>query len=201
MPAAGRSYSPDGSGCSPPHRPCSSPAGWIGTLGNHTSAAPDVSEEAFKVLWPLLERFEPGVQVLGAIALDVLAHPVLAGDNSCGQFGDQLLPGVFRRTEWMAAQMAAQSGVGSGRMSAFVKRIGGESLAVHELLPLRNDDMVIGRGVVGLVALDLVDGAEEEVVVDHVVDGRIAAWVSTLMHHLSLRLCLEFLEHLGTGQL
>lgn len=57
-------------------------------LGDHTGAAPDVSEDALQVLRSLLEGTEPGLQVLGAVALDVLAHPVLAGDNGRGQFRD-----------------------------------------------------------------------------------------------------------------
>ncbi len=63
--------------------------------------------------------------------------------------------------------MTSQTAVRTGSVGAFVERVCGEGLAVDELLSLRDDDVVIGRGVVGLVALDLVDGAEEEVLVDH----------------------------------
>ena len=95
--------------------------------------------------------------------------------------------------------MTCQTTVRSGGMGALVERVRGESLAVDELLAFRDDNVVIGRGVVGLVAFDLVDGAEEEVLVDHQVDGRMALEVA-LLPTLTGRQGLELRVHLRTGQ-
>ena len=100
----------------------------------------------------------------------------------------------------MTAQMTVQSGVRTRCMGTLVQRVRGEGLAVDELLTFRNDDMVIGGGVVGLVSLDLVDGAEEEVLVDHQVNGRMALEV-TLLLDLTGSLGLELLVHIRSGHL
>ena len=47
-------------------------------LGNQAGAASDVAEHALQVFRPLLKGTEPGLQVLGAVTLDVFAHPILA---------------------------------------------------------------------------------------------------------------------------
>ena len=47
--------------------------------------------------------------------------------------------------------MTVKSGIRTRGVSAFVKRVRGEGLAVDELLALRVDDMVVVGGVIGLV--------------------------------------------------
>ena len=127
----------------------------LDTLGDQAGTAPDVAKDALKILRTLLEGTEPGLQVLGAIVFDVLAHPVLAGDYCRRQLRNQFLPCVLRRAEGIPAQMTGQSAVRTGGVGALVERVCGEGLAVDELLTFRDDDVVIGRGVVGLVALTM----------------------------------------------
>ena len=60
---------------------------------------------------------------------------------------------------------------------------------------------MVRRGrIVGPVPLDLVDGAKEEIVIDHLVDGRMASEVA-LFVHLSRSLGLELLQQVRAGQL
>ncbi len=49
----------------------------------------------------------------------------------------------------MTTQMTVQSGIRSRGMRTLMQRVRGEGLSIDELLALRDDDMVVGRGVVG----------------------------------------------------
>lgn len=81
----------------------------------------------------------------------MLAHAVQAGDHCSRELCNQFLRRIFRGTEGVSSQMTVKSGIRTRGVSAFVKRVRGEGLAVDELLALRVDDMVVVGGVIGLV--------------------------------------------------
>ena len=74
-----------------------------------------------------------------------------------------------------------------------MERVSSERFSIDKLLTGRYHDLVPGRGVVGPVSLDLVDRAEEKILVDHHVNGRMTLEVA-LMLDLPGSFCLEFLE-------
>ena len=90
---------------------------------------------------------------------------------------------------------AVQSGFGTRGMGALVQRVRREGLTVDELFAGRDDNLVFGRGVESPVAPHLADWAEEQVIVDHLVDSRMTLEVA-LMLDLPSGLGLELLKHL-----
>ena len=65
-------------------------------------------------------------------------------------------------------------------MRALVQRIRRESLAVDELAALGYHYLIFRDAVIGVVAAHLMDGAEEEVGINHLVDGGMAGHIALL---------------------
>ena len=89
-------------------------------------------------------------------------------------------------------------------MGTLVERVRSERFAVDELFTRRNDNLIPGRGVVGFITLHLINRAEEEIVINHLVYGRVALQVSLMLDltgsHL-LQLLVQFRSRLGDVRL
>lgn len=83
-------------------------------------------------------------------------------------------------------------------MSAFMKRIGRECLAIDELLTSRDYDLIFGYAVIGIIAFNLADRAEEEIVINHLVDGRMAFQVTFLVLYLAAGFRHQLFIHFRT---
>ena len=83
-------------------------------------------------------------------------------------------------------------------MSAFMQRIGRECLSIDELLTCRDNDLILGYAVIGIVTFDLTDRAEEKIVINHLVYGRMAFQVAFLMLYLATGFRHQLLIHFRT---
>lgn len=67
-------------------------------------------------------------------------------------------------------------------MSTFVQGVGREGLAIDELFAGGDDNLILGRGVVGVITLDLLDRTLIEIIVNHLINGRITLEVPLMLN-------------------